>query len=209
MNSPTEMSLSDEQPDRPIPFRQPAPDEPQRSADSELFIRKAFEGNPVIGLELLFRRYYPAMHSQATRIVVSRHIADDVVSDVFLNFWQKRCYEQVTTSFRAYLMASVRHEALLYLRREFADEPLPLDTVYKVASTQPSADQLLMYDELSLRIDAAIRTMPPQGQRVFLLRRFEAKTNAQIAEQLCISIRTVEVHLYRATRLLKAIIAER
>lgn len=203
------MSLSDEQPDQPIPLRRPASDKPERSTDSELFIRQAFAGNPVVGLELLFRRYYPAMHSQATRIVFSRHIADDVVSDVFLNFWQKRRYEQVTTSFRAYLMASVRHEALLYLRREFTDEPLPLDTVDKVASTQPPADQLLMYDELSHRIDAAIRTLPPQGQRVFLLSRFDAKTNAQIADQLGISIRTVEVHLYRATRLLKAIIAGR
>ena len=201
------MSVPEQQPENRHPFQQPVPSEPARVADSESFIRQAFADNPLVGFELLFRRYHPAMHSQATRMVYSCEIADDVVSDVFLYFWQKQTYRHVQTSYRAYLMASVRHAALAYLRREFANEPVSLDMADSLVSTTPQADQLLQYDELSRQIDAVVRGMPPQCQRVFVLSRTESKTNAQIAELLQISVRTVEVHLYRAIRTLKEVVS--
>lgn len=201
------MSLSETQPDFENPFRPPVPADSGRLADSELFIRQALADDPAVGFELLFRRYHTAMHSQATRLVYSRDIAQDVVSDVFLYFWQKQMYRHVQTSYRAYLMASVRHAALAYLRREFGNEPVPLDSVDRLASSAPAADQVLMYDELSIQIDTGIRSLPAQCQRVYLLSRNERLTNAEIAEQLAISIRTVEAHLYKAMRVLKNIVS--
>ncbi len=186
--------------DEPATARQPL--------DTELFIRQAFVDNPVQGFELLFRRYYSVMHSQATRLVYSRTIADDIVSDVFLYIWQKQAYQHVETSYRAYLMASVRHAALAHLRRELTSEPLSHETTVSLISTLPTAEQVLQYDELSLQIDAVIRNLPAQCQRVYVLSRTENRTNAEIALRLQISIRTVEAHLYKAMRTLKAIVLD-
>lgn len=198
------MSVPDSVPNQQNPFRQPA--EPEPSTDTELFIRLSFAQNPAQGIELLFRRYYAPMHSQAARMVYSREVADDLVSEVFLNFWQKQVYQNVQTSYRAYLMASVRHAALAHLRREFANEQVALNWADELASATPQADQLMYYDELSQQIEIAIRNLPTQGQRVFLMSRTENKTNAEIAQLLQLSVRTVEVHLYRAMKTLKEVV---
>lgn len=179
-----------------------------RTPDTEQFIRQVLTDNPAKGFELLFRRYYSVMHSQATRLVYSRTIADDIVSDVFLYIWQKQAYQHVDTSYRAYLMASVRHAALAHLRRELTSEPLSYETADRMISTLLTAEQVLQYDELSLQIDAAIRNLPTQCQRVYVLSRTESRTNAEIASRLQISIRTVEAHLYKAMRTLKAIVLD-
>lgn len=45
--------------------------------------------------------------------------------------------------------------------------------------------------------------MPEQMREVFLLSRFSGKTSAEIAEQLNLSVRTVENHIYRGMKYLR------
>ena len=174
--------------------------------DRETFIRQAFGQDPRQGLELLFRRYYQPLYSHATRILYSPDIAGDVVCDVFLNFWQQETYLKVNTSYRLYLLASVRHAAMTHLRREFRHESLDDSEAQKLAIQSPSAENTILFDELYLSIQQGIKSLPPKGQRVFMLSRFEGKSHAEIAEELSISYKTVEVHIYRALRVLRTII---
>jgi len=50
--------------------------------------------------------------------------------------------------------------------------------------------------------------MPPQAARVFIARRIEQKTPGQIAEEMQLSVSTVEKHLHKAIRLLMRAMAE-
>ncbi len=191
-----------------IPFGGPSDSVKETSGDGEFFIRQAFEQSPRMGYELLFRRYYQPLHSHATRLVYSPDYADDIVSDVFLNFWLMKAYLNVTTSYQAYLLVSVRRAAYAHMRREFIHETIDKSEVQQVSDQAPVADILLSYDELYLSIDRAIRALPPQMQRVFMLSRFDGKSHREIAEQLRISPRTVEVHIHRVLRILRGIVAD-
>lgn len=191
-----------------VPFRSSEEPKAHRFDEREGFIRQAFEQDPRVGYELLFRRYYQPMYSHATRLVYSPDVADDLVSDVFLNFWQKEAYKNITTSYRLYLLMSVRYAALAHLRREFRHESLETAEAQNIAHQTPSAEKTLLFDELYLSIDQAIKSLPPQNQRVFMLSRFEGKSHAEIARQLAISPKTVEVHIHKALRLLRTIITE-
>ena len=172
----------------------------------EVFIRKAFDQDPRSGFELLFRRYHQPLFSHACRLVYSPDIADDIVSDVFLAFWQREAYKNVTSSFRAYLFMSVRYAAFASLRKELAHEPLDSTDALNIANAHATADSLLSYDELYLRIDKAIQALPPKNQKVFILSRFEGMSHAEIARQLEITPKTVEMHIHKTLGILRSLI---
>jgi RNA polymerase sigma-70 factor (ECF subfamily) len=58
--------------------------------------------------------------------------------------------------------------------------------------------------ELEYKIYTAINKLPPQCKRIIQQSRFEGKKNQVIADELNISIRTVETQISRALKILKA-----
>ena len=62
--------------------------------------------------------------------------------------------------------------------------------------------------ELQKRVQDALNTLPEQCRQVFGLSRFEALKYREIAEQLGISIKTVETHMGKALRILRMELAE-
>ena len=60
------------------------------------------------------------------------------------------------------------------------------------------SDQSLLLQELTNRIEDAINQLPPQQQKAFRLKRFERKKNKEIAEEMGLAVKTVEMHLSKA-----------
>ena len=190
------------------------PDLPEREKencvvhDKELFIRKTFEEDPEKGVALLFKLYYSPLCSHAARYVYSRELAEDLVGEVFERFWQKQSYMQVSVSYQAYLFTAVRHQAFQYLRAEFGKKKPGSIEQLDLASLSPSPQQMMQYDELYFAIEKTIQSLSAPVQRVFLMSRFEGKKNASIAEELQISIKTVEAHITKSLQLLRKMLHE-
>lgn len=179
----------------PADFRTLAMDNP---ADSEWIIRNGFEQSARHGFELLFKRYHKVLCSHAVRFVYSEEVAQDIVSEVFCKLWKSRSYEGITTSYRFYLFRSVRNEAYNYIRLEFQ----PMEQL-EAAESQMSGrgnlpDMIAQYEEVLNRVEKIIDSLPPQCRKIFLMSRFEGKKYKEIADELGISIKTVEVHISRA-----------
>ena len=181
-------------------------DRPTVVLDNESFIRGAFCESPTRGFESLFRLYYTPLCSHALRFVYRQEVAEDIVSEVFFQFWKSEGYTHVQQTYRAYLYAAVRHRAYNYLRDELTGSrvPLPLD-----AATLPNSDvspqTLIEYDETVQRIEKAIHGLPSQCQRVFMMSRFESRKNQEIANELSLSLKTVEAHISRALQQLRRV----
>ncbi|MBD2753043.1 RNA polymerase sigma-70 factor [Spirosoma validum] len=177
--------------------------------DSEIFIRQTFETDCRKGYELLFKRYYQPLCNHAVRFVYAKEVAEDLVIEVFSQFWQKQLQHAVTTSYRAYLFTMVRHAAFAHLRKEFGREIPTEDFSELVSDTVPSTPQQeLQFNELYLKIEQVIRLLPPQSQKVFLMSRFEGKKNVTIAEELQISVKTVEGHITKVLSILRQALRE-
>lgn len=172
--------------------------------DNETFIRIILKDDPEKGFAVLFKKYYGPLCSHATRFVYSKEIAQDIVSEVFLNFWNKQLYLSVTSTFRAYLYTAVRNSAYNHLKQEFGERLAP--ATEPVEDLNPQA--ILLLSELMTKIERTIETFPPQCQKVFLLSRFEGRKNREIADELQIRPKTVEAHMMKALSILKKTLSD-
>lgn len=171
--------------------------------DREIFIRNSFSKDPALGCELLFKRYYAVLCSQAVRFVYSRAIAEDIVSEVFIGFWEKRSFEHIRSSYRAYLFTMVRNRSLNYIKKEFGKgQSAELDPEVDFAVMEDPA-LIMQADELNKLIEKTIQSLPGKCQLVFLMSRLEGKKNMMIADELNISVKAVEAHITKALDRLK------
>ncbi len=171
--------------------------------DTELFIRRAFDTDPQKGCELLFRLYYKPMCTHAVRFVYSKEIAEDLVADVFYTFWNTQAYMSVNRSFRAFLFRSVRNRAYNYLANEFRKSDSLDSAAQQETALSNGPESMMRYNELYQKVDELVAALPPQCRNVFILNRFEGKRAKDIAQDMQLSVRTVEVHIARALATLR------
>lgn len=163
----------------------------------EELLDRIFAQNPRQGAELLFRKYYANLCNHAIRFVFSRDIAEEVVAEVFANFWQGRVYEKDIASYPAYLYQAVRYRAYNYLKHELS-RTAPLDTLNVRPDSSPNPEEILRYNDLSRKIDALIQELPPQSRRAFLLNRVEGLKYSEVATEMNITVSAVERLISRA-----------
>lgn len=199
MNDP----LKHDEQRRETPFVSPKQD--FKEIDSAQFLKNAFDQNPSKGIELLFRRFYNPLCSHAVRFVYSKQIAEDLVSEVFFQFYRTRAYENINSSYTSYLFRSVRNECFTYIRREFGKtDTLEPGSESNISTYHQQPDAEIHYNNLFLKVNEIIAQLPMQCQRVFLMSRFESKKYNEIADELHISPKTVEVHISKALRYLRS-----
>lgn len=175
-----------------------------KEIDSALFLKAAFEQNPAKGLELLFRRFYNPLCSHAVRFVYSKQTAEDLVSEVFFQFYRTKAYENITSSYTSYLFRAVRNECYTYMRREFGKtDSLEMSAESNMSTDHQQPDAEIHYNHLFMKVNEVIAQLPMQCQRVFLMSRFESKKYNEIADELHISPKTVEVHISKALKYLR------
>jgi len=131
-------------------------------------------------------------------------MTQDVVQDVFVTLWEQRETLVIHQSLRAFLVRAVRNRAIDILRRErryarFDDENVHahLDTSSVVYN---AAEGVLREADLDLELHRALRLVPPQPRRAFLLSWHAGLSYEEIADVLDVTVATVYKLMYRATQ---------
>ena len=157
--------------------------------------------------EKLFFEHYEMLCKKAAQIIGDADTARDIVQDVYMRLWRRRNNLTITTSFGAYLYKSCINQSLNYLksnnRQTRRDVHFQQHRQEQEENTLETEERIFL-QELAIKIDAAINRMPPMCREVFLLSRYEEMSYQQIAQLLKISISTVEKHIVKALRLLRA-----
>ena len=155
-------------------------------------------------LDTLFRTHYAYLCQSVYRVLPDRNMAEDLVQEVFYELWRKRENLHIQQSVRAYLRRAAVNKTLNYIRDQRLlvedEESMPLG----VASTQPGAVQQMEVQELKEQMYAAIDALPERCRLVFVLSRFEHLSNKDIADQLTVSVKTVENQMTKALKILRS-----
>jgi RNA polymerase sigma-70 factor, ECF subfamily len=158
--------------------------------DDELMVclanddRKAFE--------YIFRTYYQDLCRFGTTYVKDKDVAEELVQQIFINIWERRYELTISTSMKAYLFTAVRNKSFNYLKLQLPKEykKVDVDNVGFVDASNKEED--IIFEDLKIYVAKAIDTLPVKCRAIFNLSRNSGLTYKEIAEELDISVKTVE-----------------
>ncbi|MDH6343863.1 RNA polymerase sigma-70 factor (family 1) [Parabacteroides sp. PFB2-12] len=153
----------------------------------------------VIEFERQFKALYRPLCLFAMRYLERMEDAEDVVQQAFADVWEKNAEGAAILNLKAYLYQAVRNRSLTLLQQspelESADA-LP-------DREDPTVDEDILRAERDARLWQAIDDLPTERRRIFLLSKRDGLKYQEIADELHISIKTVENQMSKALKSLR------
>jgi RNA polymerase sigma-70 factor, ECF subfamily len=146
-----------------------------------------------------FDLYYSRLCFFSDRILYDFDLSRSIVQQVFVDLWIKR-ERLLVTSLQSYLYNSTRNASLDVLKHKKVESRY-LSSLEKNESVEET--DLMEEAELADRINSAIQNLPEKCREIFLLCRFEGLKYSEIADQLSISVKTVEMQISIALKKLR------
>jgi len=152
---------------------------------------------------MIFRSYYQPLCRYAYSFLEDKEEAEEVVQSAFITIWEKRKSMDIQTSLKSYLYRMVRNACLNVIKHEKIKQQHVTHELAVTETTYESVTQKVYATELELKISEAMKTLPEQCRLVFQLSRFEELKYQEIADQLQISVKTVENHMGKALKIMR------
>ncbi len=174
----------------------------QKEQINELF--RAVSKSDEVSYEKLFKLYFPRLYSFALKIVRDEIYAKDIVQNVFVKIWEKPEVLRVDHP-EAFIYRMVRNASLNFVRhlkivenfREEVKDHFMGEELYHIDMVGDEP-YILIREELHKQIMDVMNSLSPKCQTVFKMSRLEGLKNQEIADQLGISIKSVEKHISKA-----------
>lgn len=174
----------------------------QKTTSDSLF-RQVSEGDEN-AFRLVFEQYKAPFYTAAYKMVRSAELAEDIVQEVFITFWNKRELVAQADNPEAYLFKMLHNAIYTQFRKLVQERQLKQAlTDEDMESEEDSVEALLLEKENRNLFETLIGQLPAQQQMVYRLAKQEGLSREEIAEKLQISPNTVRNHLASAVEFIR------
>ena len=150
--------------------------------------------------QILFKKYYNSLCSYAYAIINDHDEAEDIVQTVFVDFWNRKSEEKITSLFENYLIRAVKFKCIDHQRKLVVKRKYEADAIHESKLTESETEEKPQLKELLL---LAIQQLPTKTREVFMMSKLDGLSYKEIAESLNISPKTVENQMGRAFKHLR------
>lgn len=162
-----------------------------------------------VSFEFLYRFFFPKLEYFANQYLFDSEASKNIVQDVFVELWDRRVRFDNDTNIQSWLFTVTKNKSLKLINHLRSKnnyltyiKSRQLNINYKSLADFDTSD--LVFEELQEKIESSLEKLPPVCRKVFEMSRFEEKKNREIADELGINIKTVEAHISKALKRLKA-----
>jgi len=177
---------------------------PETSSD-EMLIRRIAEGDQ-LAMRTLFGRHRVLLYRWLLRLVRDEALAEDLLSDVFLDVWRQAAAFEARSSVSTWLLAIARYKALS-ARRHRTDAELDEKVASTVADTADDPEVALQKKTRAELLRHSVARLSPEHGEVIDLVYFHGKSVKEVAEIVGIAEATVKTRMFYARKKLAELVA--
>jgi RNA polymerase sigma-70 factor (ECF subfamily) len=174
------------------------------SSDQALLVRIA--RGDALAMRALFARHQTAVYRWLVRLVRNEAMAEDLLSEVFLDVWRQAASFEGRSSVSTWLLAIARHKALSARRRRVDDQ---LDDSVAAEMPDPADDpeSALQKKDRSELLRKALSKLSDEHRQVLDLVYYHERSVKETAEIVGVGEATVKTRMFYARKRLEGLLA--
>lgn len=149
--------------------------------------------------------------SFAYSYIRDRQEAEDILMESMITLWENRDKWEEDSNLHGLLLTIIKNKALNYLAhlqvRLRAEEEInshsQRELDLRISTLEACEPDTIFDSEIQHIVQKALKRMPNQSRQIFILSRYQNTPNKKIAEQLGISVKSVEFHITKALKILR------
>lgn len=163
----------------------------------------------------LFNRIYSDYQNRyirfASSYIYNKEDAEDIVAESLIYYWENREKLQDIKNVPLYILVIIKNKCLAYLQRQrtwnniaenmLSNKEWELQT--RISSLEECNPKDLFSEEIQDLIKKTLDQLPSKTSQIFIMNRYEGKNYQTIAQEMGLSVKSVEYHISNALEALR------
>jgi RNA polymerase sigma-70 factor, ECF subfamily len=175
----------------------------QTTSDDALIGRIA--SGDKVAMQVLFARHHVRVYRFVLRLVRDQTLAEDLISEVFLDVWRQADRFEARSAVSTWLLAIARYKALSALRKR-TDEELDDDVASAIEDSGDSPETAVAKKDKSAILRKCLTALTPEHREIIDLVYYHEKSVEEVAEIVGIPENTVKTRMFYARKKLSELL---
>jgi RNA polymerase sigma-70 factor, ECF subfamily len=177
---------------------------PRQTSSDLLLIARIARGDQ-LAMRTLFARHQVPVYRFIMRFVRDEAMAEDVLSEVFMDVWRQAGRFEARSSVSTWLLAIARFKALSARRRR-VDAELDEKTAERIVDAADTPEAALLKKDTSDVLRRSLSQLSPEQSEIIDLAYYHEKSVTEVAEIVGIPEATVKTRMFYARRKLAQLV---
>ncbi|GAA4323079.1 RNA polymerase sigma-70 factor [Mucilaginibacter gynuensis] len=166
-------------------------------------LKKLLDGDER-AFDYFYDLYSLPIYRKLLKMTKVEFIAEELLQNVFIKIWEKRHLINPEKGLKAYLYHIAQNLVYDFYRNLAREDELMEAVSYATNAITEDTAEKLIFKETNQLLEIAIEQLPEQQKLVFRLCKQEGKSYEEVSELLGISTSTINGHIVKATKKVKA-----
>lgn len=166
------------------------------------FLIDALNRGDKLAVKYLYDQFYNELCIYARNLTRDDQSSEDIVQNIMVKIWNKKPNLNIKTSIKSYLYKSVYNDFVNLYRLKQKEMSYAEQVKIEALNYFYDEDSEIIDKKIKL-VQSEIENLPPKCREAFLLNKVNGLKYREVAEELGISIKTVEAHISKALVRLK------
>lgn len=169
----------------------------------EIILLEKLRSDDQSAFTVIFTKYYHDLVSFSFSFTRNTGVSEEIVQEVFLKFWENRKTLEIHSSFKSFLLKAVQNRSIDSLRHKSITDKYAQQILEHPLLSVNDTENYVLHSELEASLNHTLAKIPARYAEAFRMSRLQTLNYEEIAQQLGVSVRTVEERISKALNLLR------